>query len=78
MAELKRFVELKLAESNRHLLIALEDIQEVIEELRCEGKVGKDFREYKVIYVFTSNRNSYMCDYECYEGLKHYLAGWKE
>jgi hypothetical protein len=78
MAELKRFVELTLAESNRHVLIALEDIQEVIEELKCEGKIGKDFREYKVIHVFTSNHNSYMCDYSDYAKLKHYLTEWKE
>jgi hypothetical protein len=78
MAELKRFMELNLAESNRNVLIALEDIQEVIEEYKFEGEIGKDFREYKVIHVFTSQRNSYMCDYSNYEKLKHYLTEWKE
>lgn len=76
---MKRFVELKLSETSRKVLLPLDDITEVIEEMRCEGKVGKDsYREYKVIRVYTGNHNAYECDHSCYAMLKNYLGDWSE
>jgi hypothetical protein len=80
MNEIKRFVELNLAESNRNVLIALEDVIEVIEENRCVGKFGTpSYKEYKIIRVYTKNHNAYECNYSEYEKLKHFLVEtWTE
>lgn len=80
MTKPKRFVELNLADSNRNVLIALEDITEVIEENRCDGKFGTpSYREYKIIRVYTENRNTYECNYSEYTKLKHFLVEtWTE
>ena len=74
---MKRFIELKLSKTSRKVLLPLEDITEVIEEFRCDGKLGKEsYTEYKVVRVFTGNHNVYDCDYECFETLKQYLCDW--
>lgn len=77
MANCRRFVELKFNKSNISLLIALEDIVSVVEEMHAEGS-GQAFKEYKAIRITTIHRESHLCDYSCYETLKHYLTDWKE
>lgn len=76
---MKRFIELTLYESQRKALIALEDILDVVEQNRCDGKLGKDsYIAFKTIKVYTTHTVTYECDYSCYEMLKHYLCDWKE
>lgn len=74
---MKKFIELTFYSSKMKSLVALEDIIDVVERMRCEGK-KELFREFKIIEVRTTTGITYECDYSCYEMLKHYLCDWKE
>jgi hypothetical protein len=73
---MKRFIELRLYDSKRLALIALEDITEVIEYMAC--RKSKDVSDEKVIEVHLTSGRSLLCEYEYYDALKHYLCDWPE
>jgi len=66
---MRRFIELTIYETSRHILIDLDDITSVEEG-------NKNPKDYCMVY--TKHDTTIPCIHENYAMLKHYLDAWVE